>query len=736
MAQVLASRPELAGADTIRVSSSVMQAGADAVASLDAARRNAESPGGFCDLTVQLAVVRAERCADVRGAIDLCSEVLAIAPAHLAARETLAAWAETASLEGRRALEVLDLVYKREGDARRRIDLREARLHSADGAERARLVSEIMSLWEQELHDGEAAFFVGLRAFAAGIDRDRLAEALERLAVGPGAQGDLADLMEAAAGELLPGDPGCAPLLKRAARLRERASEREAAIGLWVEVLGEKPGDPEAIAGLERTMGGATAPQASLARLGQIFEKDGGYRRAFDVYARAARAGAVEDEVVSGLRRLLGQPSVRADSVKLLERIFRERKDVREVIELVEMRLEDPTANRISLLVDVARLHESLGERQQAFLALLRAFQLAPEDADIRTALERSAEAAGSIPDLIGSYEDLLDRGLPEATTASLRQRCAVLYADRLGRWDLSAQAWEAAAHDEPGRLDVIRSLREALRHCNAWERFVEVSLRLADLELSAKAQLEVWRDVARECEARKDADTAALCYRRILHVRPTDLLAIGALRLNLERQSGSHHAEVRDLLDREIHLRERNEGSAAVVELQRERDRLRATSQPKLPIRLTHPLDDEAESPDGGPRKELPAPIRTPSSPPVALARVVENADESDRTAALAEAEVFRSYGQWADAVKSLLRARDLEPDVEGKLRRQLESAELLEKESDDPEAAIAAYQKALELAPKNRLAPPGARPSVRKSRQSGRSGEGLRSPCRRCLR
>ncbi len=358
-------------------------------------RRNQEgqSPQGR-ELAFRLAELRKKRLDDGQTALQLYRQILDEDPSHDGAREALEAYARSDAPESSSAMEILDPVLARAGEHAVRIALREARLAAATtSSERARLASEIRAIYERDLMQPQAAFMQALKAFTDGLDREGVRPELERLARETGSYEELAEVYEAIADELLPGDDQIVPLLRRAAEIREQLGQWDDAVRVWKDLLAESPQDRQALDSLgrlfERTHNAkqlsevyakkaqlSTDPaerRALLLRAGEAYEAAGDDDKAIDAFksALAIRKGV---EGLSALDRLFGKT-----------RRYSEQADVLD--QLAEFAVDDEL--RKGYLSRRAQLLERENQIGEALRAYAQVLDLAPGDPGAIAGLER-----------------------------------------------------------------------------------------------------------------------------------------------------------------------------------------------------------------------------------------------------------------------------------------------------------------------------------------------------------
>jgi tetratricopeptide (TPR) repeat protein len=204
------------------------------------------------EVAFRLAELKRTALADPPGSLALFGQILADDPTHAGSRAALEAWARSGGAGSLEAAQLIDPALAHAGEHPRRVALREARLGSASGEERAELWAQIRRIQELEMARPELAFLSASRAFLEGVDRERVLPDLERLARDTGSFEELAEVFEEVFRAVMPGDEMGLVCLRRAAQLRSQLGEGERAVALWKELLGEMPGDREALDALVR----------------------------------------------------------------------------------------------------------------------------------------------------------------------------------------------------------------------------------------------------------------------------------------------------------------------------------------------------------------------------------------------------------------------------------------------------------------------------------------------------
>ncbi len=282
-------------------------------------------------------------------------------------------------------------------------------------------------------------------------------------------------------------------------------------------------------AGVLGELAARTADEAQrvelLLKQAGVLVDDERFVEALKVFHEAMSLAPTDPRALTAIERLLHVDATRLEAARLLEPSYRQLSDRRKLVEVLELRLSGTDeSRRLPLLLEMAALRESLGQKAQALSALLRAFQLAPGDSEVRGELERLATELGAFEELAGAYEDLLERGVDDSMAMGVSRRLAQLYAERLGRPDLAANALEQLLAQAPKDAAALRALADVHRRGNVYKELAVVLRRLLGVEADVGVQIDLLYELADIAEERlADKALAAQCYRAILERAPDD---------------------------------------------------------------------------------------------------------------------------------------------------------------------------------------------------------------------
>ncbi len=295
--------------------------------------------------------------------------------------------------------------------------------------------------------------------------------------------------------------------------------------------------------------------KAHLLRRAQLLEREKELPAAVEGYARLLAVAPTDPNAVAGLERLMELPDVRPDAARLLEPVYRSLNDVRHLVEVLEIRLAGASPqDRLPLLGEISNLRETLGQKDLAFAARVRAFGEMPESPEAREELERLAAETGAFEELAAAYQDQLERGVTNATSTELWRRLAVLWSERLDRLDLAIRAYEELGRREPRNMAVLEALARIHTKAGDARELASVMKRMVMVEPSPPKQIDLlFRLGTLAEETLSDKQLAAQCYGEILARKPDDEDAIKFLGKVLTESE--RWPELASLIVREIQL-------------------------------------------------------------------------------------------------------------------------------------------------------------------------------------
>lgn len=406
----------------------------------------------------------------------------------------------------------------------------------------------------------------------------------------------------------------------------------------------------------------------ALARLQRDEMKD--LSAAIDQYEEIVQRVPNHRAAIADLEMLMADEASKGRVVEILLPLYEGADDWRKLIQLNAQRFElaSEDLDRVSILRETAKLWEDRGrEPRRAFEALRAAFEINPEDADVRNDLERLAESLGAWDDLAQAYE----LGIEEAQGTAKRELLAALAAIHDQRRDDPRQALHAYGrlHEldetDPEPLDKMDFLAMLL---SDWPTLVRVLTRKAELVGGDEERAAAWRRVG-ECkrDMMEDRAGAIEAFERATELDPMNASTIDNL----------------------IELYEQVNDAKRLVELYQRRVELADAEQSddkyELLLKTAERFEKELNDPASA-IETLRQALDVKPSDPAVLGRLEK---------------LYRSEQQWEDLLETLRLEAAIAATAEARTTLRRAIGNLLARELSQPAEAIDAFRLVLEEAP-----------------------------------
>ena len=408
----------------------------------------------------------------------------------------------------------------------------------------------------------------------------------------------------------------------------------------------------------------------SLARLQRDEMKD--LSAAIDQLEEIVSRVPSHKAAIADLEQLMDSEDHKARVVETLLPLYEGADDWRKLIHLNAQRfdLAGDDLDRVSILRETSRLWEERGaDSRRAFDALRAAFEIDPEDLEIRGELERLADGLGAWDDLADAYEG----GLEGAEGMVKRDLLAALAAIHDEKRDDPRQALEAYgrlhALDETDaepleKMDFLAML------LSDWDALVDVLTKKAELIGSDEDRASAWRRVG-ECkrDMLDDAAGATQAFERALDLDPTSAFTIDCL----------------------IELYESSNDAARLVELYQRRVELADDDQDDLKYELLVNAAGRYQEQI----RDNPAAID--------MLRQALDVRPADRGVLQKLEQLFRSEEMWTDLLETLRLEASVAEATEDRVKLRSEIGRLLANEIAEPAEALEAFRMVLDEAPED---------------------------------
>ncbi|MBI5513785.1 MAG: hypothetical protein HY909_08450, partial [Deltaproteobacteria bacterium] len=533
---ILALEPSDAGAlAALAVSYEKLGRHTDVIKVLESQAEHAAAPSEKIALLKRIAGIWLDRFNNVNNATRPLEQLLAIDPAN---NEAIAQLKDLYTR--RRAWRQLFEVSRREADllggpARRDAVVELARL----AAEKLGAAGEAVALWREAL---------SLDPSTAGA-----LDALEKLTEREKDYQGLAEVLERRVGETADAEQKVAVLMKLGAVYGERLEDNERSIDAWRRVLAVKPGHPKAM----RVLRDAYTQAGAWDTLEALFAASGDFEGLAEVLGGAAdRAQDPDTRVQLSFRAA----RIYEGRLKAPERAFRsyervlsvDPRNLQAATALVPIYLKEEKWARLAQLYEVLldalpaedvagqldhlqKLRElasaRLSDRVGAFRWAHRAYRLEPTSADLEATLERTAADAGAWKELVATFDARAAETADTVERARLRDKAALVEADRLQRIDNAIARYTQALAETPDDEAVVSTLDRLLRRGERWAQLRSLYDHRLSRTPSGAARRALLDEVARlEEESLKDPDAASGRFRTILEESPDDAAALESL--------------------------------------------------------------------------------------------------------------------------------------------------------------------------------------------------------------
>ncbi len=406
----------------------------------------------------------------------------------------------------------------------------------------------------------------------------------------------------------------------------------------------------------------------ALARLQRDERKDMG--AAIDQYEEIVQRVPNHRAAIADLELLMADEDHKARVVDILLPLYEGADDWRKLIQLNAQRFElaAEDLDRVAILRETAKLWEERGhEARRAFEALRAAFEINPEDVDVREDLERLAAQLGAWDDLAEAYE----HGLEQVQGTPRRELLASLASIHDQKRDDPRQALQAYArlHEldetDPEPLEKMDFLSMLL---SDWPTLVKVLTRKAELLGSDEDRAAAWRRVG-ECKRDMMDDQAGAieAFERAMELDPLHAFTIDNL----------------------IELYEQVNDAKRLVELYQRRVELAEADQ----------TDDKYEllvKSAGRFEKELNDPVSA-----IEALRQALDVKPSDPAVLRKLEGLYRAEKQWPELLDTLGLEAAIAQTAQERTALRRDVGQLLATELNQPAEAIDAYRLVLDEAP-----------------------------------
>ena len=436
------------------------------------------------DLYHRLADIQAGHFKDPARALGSLRSALERVPGHAPSVSALEKLSSDRDLFEETA-ELLELVYRSQGDTARLSGLYEKRVSFADTPE-ARTAQRLRfaRVLEQDARDAARGQAVLEQGLAESPGDPGLLDEIERLAATTGAwtsaAGALRDALEAHKDGIVP-DVACTLSLRLAHWLRDHAKDPAGAEAALVRGLDFDPDNDDVLRELEELQRGSSRAVDLVATLRRRARLQPDEVRRADLYRQAKTLaeglgdGALAEAI---LRELLAQDEANGWALAELTKLREAASDYKETYALLVRQAEtsvDPEHQKSLRRRAAAIARDRLDDAQGAAELYEELFEDDPSDADAATSLRALYAASSRFQELGRLLERLIDVAEAPAKRSDLRLELAKLSEERFGSADTAIELVRAVLDEEPARAEAVVVLSELYERTKRDEELAEL---------------------------------------------------------------------------------------------------------------------------------------------------------------------------------------------------------------------------------------------------------------------
>ncbi len=403
------------------------------------------------------------------------------------------------------AAELLDPIYRTQGDFKKLVAIMEVRLAGREEAqERLQIYRELMQIYEEELTQKPLAFMVACRAFRENFDDEGIRKDLEQLAEQTGSFEELAGVYEEVLTKTEETETRPA-IERRLAQLKEAYLEdKDEAVAHWRHVLSSDPDDMETLKALERLYRERGAYSELVGILRHMAELAQNADQKKDLYHEVAtlmeeRLGRNDGAIDAYLEILSDDPQDVA-VLKLLDRLLEKEsrwEDLQEILLREIEKAADSEMIPLQLrLANVLRVHRSSpDEAVSRYAAILEGVPGQPDAVQALVEMFDAGEAKDSVARILVDYLDALEDWrhligaldvIYEASEhASERKnvliRMAAIYEGKLDQKELAFTTLGRAFSEDPADENLRLSLERLAAETDSYEILAAIYVRALD---------------------------------------------------------------------------------------------------------------------------------------------------------------------------------------------------------------------------------------------------------------
>lgn len=467
------------------------------------------------------------------------------------------------------AIEQLKTIYSKRRAWKPLYDILRRETSLLEGHDQVERLAEMAKLAAERLDKPQEAIELWERVFEAEPDWPGVLDELERLTERQKDWEGLARVLErrlhgASEEELV------TLLIKLGTVYSERLKDPARSAEKWRRVLELQPGHHKAV----RVLKDAYVQTRDFEALEDLYQSLGEWEGLVEVLSNAAddtddpqlkielsfKAARIFEEKIEqparaqrSYERILSVDETNEQAARALMRIYEEGGHWSRLLNIYQVLLHhtvEGTDEDLELLVKLRDLcAERLGDRSEAFRWAAKAYDEAPERADLRDALEERAGEADAWEDLLQIYELRAEETEDDGERLELLRRMARLSGERLGRPDDAVEHFNQVLELQPGDEEALTTLERIYAGAGRFTELLGVFQTRLDMADDPEHRSDLLKEMAKiREEGLEDPESAAATYREVLALQPGDDEALSALKRMAEE--GERWDELVEILE------------------------------------------------------------------------------------------------------------------------------------------------------------------------------------------
>jgi tetratricopeptide (TPR) repeat protein len=406
--------------------------------------------------------------------------------------------------------------------------------------EQIAILNRVARIYEYEIGDQEAAFYVLQAAFKRDYAHDQTANELERLATATNRWQELLDEYTNRVNELEREDRGSAADLwvKIGRWYAEHLSHLEYAIHSVQQALRIDPAHTGALGG----MGELQRKRGSWSELIETLQRHAAVEQAPDkkteLYIQLAELLERQMQDIGGAIHAYQQALVYAPTSRTalvaLDRLYRRTENWEALIDILSRRaeLETEDASIVKIRLEIGQIWDlRLIDAGQAINAYQAVLQLDPTNLTALRALEQLYEKTNQSEKYLEVLEAQLDASPTDSEQIALYERMAAAWEERFNKLDRAAESLEKIVALDNRNYNAYRELARLYQQAGKWEALVETYRNhiMSTTDVQTRVDLYVAMGITYD-QNLSDVDRAVEAYSDVLQFDADEQRALDAL--------------------------------------------------------------------------------------------------------------------------------------------------------------------------------------------------------------